>query len=228
VQKRGAGQATLSSVIWNAMAGFGVGWIVHRVPFHRSARVTVMLRLLLELPTAVQAEGEAQETVLKLPPPAAGLGDGTMRHFTPFHCSARVPRSDPPTARHSDGPVQATPCRAANWVPGGFGVGWMRHAVPFQRSASVVVCPELSKESPVVVQADGEVQDIDPPTKTPCAPAGAGMGRVFQVLPFHRSASGDGLGVLGPEAPVAMQNERVGHDTAPKMLPRAPPGLGVG
>jgi hypothetical protein len=200
-----------------------VGWIVHLVPFHRSARVPEF-----EAPTPVQAEGEAQETVLKAPPPAAGLGDGTMRHFTPFHRSASVPWSDPPTARHSDGPVQATPCRAANWVPGGFGVGWMRHAVPFQRSASAVVCPELSKESPVVVQADGEVQDIDPPTKTPCAPAGAGMGRVFQVLPFHRSESGDGLGVLGPEAPVAMQNERVGQDTVPKMLPWAPRGLGVG
>jgi hypothetical protein len=223
VQKRRAGQATLSSVIWNATAGFGVGWMRHRVPFHRSARVPEF-----EAPTPVQAEDEAQETVLKPPPPAAGLGDGTMRHLTPFHRSASVPWSDPPTARHSDGPVQATPCRAANWVPGGFGVGWMRHAVPFQRSASVVACPELSKESPVVVQADGEVQDIDPPTKTPCAPAGAGMGRVFQVLPFHRSASGDGLGVLGPEAPVAMQNERVGQDTAPRMLPWAPPGLGVG
>src|SRR5215467_11216344 len=229
MQKRRAGQATLSSVGWNATAGFGVGWIAHRVPFHRSASVpTTLPELSVEAPTPVQAEGEAQETVLKPPPPVAGVGDGTMRHFTPFHRSASVPWSDPPTARHSDGPVQATPCRAANWVPGGFGVGWMRHARPFQRSASVVASPELSKESPVVVQADGEVQDIDPPTNTPCAPAGAGMGSVFQVLPFHRSASGDGLGVLGPEAPVAMQNERIRQDTAPRMLPWDPPGLGVG
>jgi hypothetical protein len=60
--------------------------------------------------------------------------------------------------------------RAANWAPGGFGVGWMRHAVPFQRSASAVVCPELSKESPVVVQADGEVQDTDPPDEDTLRP----------------------------------------------------------
>ena len=169
---------------------------------------------------------------MKPPPPPAGLADGTMRHVSPSHRSARVLLlgvGGPvfPTARHADGPLQATPPRAAPWAPGGFGVGWMRHALPFQRSASVVASPELSTEAPVVVHADGDVQDTEP-MKTPCAPAGAGMGRVFQVLPFHRSASGFGWGVLGPEPPLAIQNEAVGHDTPPKLLPRAPPGLGVG
>jgi len=202
-----------------------VGWIVHRVPFHRSARVVPEF----EAPTAVQAEGAEQETA-RNPPPVAGLGDGTMRHFTPFHRSASVATGFPalsvraPTAMQVDGPVQATPpSRVAPWAPGGFGVGWMRHAVPFQRSASVVPIPELSKETPVVVQAEGEVQDTGP-MKTACAPAGAGMGRILQAVPFHRSASG--LGCPGP--PMAMQNDPVRHDTPPKTLPCAPEGVGVG
>jgi len=99
----------------------------------------------------------------------------------------------------------------------------MRHALPFQRSASVVPIPELSKETPVVVQAEGEVQDTGP-IKTTCAPAGAGMGRMLQVLPFQRSASGFGC----PGPPMAMQNDPVGHDTPPKRLPGAPLGAGVG
>jgi hypothetical protein len=103
----------------------------------------------------------------------------------------------------------------------------MRHARPFQRSASVVARPELFMESPVVVHAEGDVQDTWP-MKTACAPAGAGMGRIFQVLPFHRSASGVGLGPVMPEPPMAIQNESVRQDTPPKLLPADPEGVGVG
>ena len=136
--------------------------MLHLVPFHRSARVPEF-----ENPTLVQAEDEAQETALKVPPPAAGLGDGTMRHVTPFHRSARVlalgvKGLEAPTARHADGPVQATPIRAAPWAPGGFGVGWMCHTRPFHRSATVVPILEGPKETPVVVQAEGDVQDTGP------------------------------------------------------------------
>ena len=171
-----------------------MAWIVHRVPFHRSARVPEF-----ENPTPVQAEGEAQETALNAPPPAAGLGEGTMRHAVPSHRSASVAAGFPalsvraPTAVQADADVHDTPLSRA--LPcGGLGVAWMAHFVPFQRSASVA-SPELSKESPVVVQAEGEVQDTEP-MEAPCAPAGAGMGRILQVVPFHRSASGIGLGVL--------------------------------
>jgi uncharacterized Zn-binding protein involved in type VI secretion len=59
--------------------------MVHPVPFHRSARVVPEF----EVPTAVQAEGAAQETALSSPP-VAGLGDGTMCHVTPSHRSANV------------------------------------------------------------------------------------------------------------------------------------------
>jgi hypothetical protein len=209
-----------------------VAWMLHRVPFQRSARDVIAPELLTARPTAVHAEAEAQDTVLKPPPPPAGLADGTMRHVTPSQRSARVlllGMGGPvfPTVRHADGPVQATPPREAPWAPGGFGVGWMCHTLPFQRSASVLASPELSTENPVVVHADGDVQDTEP-MMTPCAPAGVGTGRIFQVVPFQASASGDGLGVLSPEAPVAMQNAPVGHDTPPRPLPGAPPGLGVG
>jgi hypothetical protein len=57
------------------------------VPFHRSAKVPEF-----ELPTAMQAEAEVQATPDRPPPPAEGLGDGTMRHVTPFHRSAKVTR----------------------------------------------------------------------------------------------------------------------------------------
>jgi hypothetical protein len=45
-------------------AGLGVGWTRHLVPFHRSARVVTGP----ELPTAVHADAEMQDTPLrKLP-----------------------------------------------------------------------------------------------------------------------------------------------------------------
>jgi hypothetical protein len=103
----------------------------------------------------------------------------------------------------------------------------MCHALPFHRSATVAPIPELLKETPVVVHAEGEVQDTGP-MRIPCALAGAGIGRIVQVLPFHRSASGCGVGVLRAEPPMAMQNDPVGHDTPPSWTPGGPGGLGVG
>jgi hypothetical protein len=59
--------------------------MTHRAPFHRSARVPAF-----EVPTAVQAEAEEQETPNKIPPPEEGLGVGWMDHLVPSHRSARV------------------------------------------------------------------------------------------------------------------------------------------
>ena len=131
-----------------------------------------------------------------------------------------------PTARHADGPVQATPIRAAPWAPGGFGVGWMCHTRPFHRSATVVPIPEGPKETPVVVQAEGDVQDTGP-MMTPSAPAGDGMGRIFQVWPFQRSASGFGLGVLRPEPPNGHAERSGGARHAAEADARRPRGIGV-
>jgi len=119
-----------------------------------------------------------------------------MRHLVPSHRSASVGPTGLsalltafPTAVQAEGPVQSTPGRLANWTPGGLGVGWMRHLVPFQRSATVCTIPVAECCSPVVVQADGEVQDISP-RKVCTAPGGLGVGRMAHFFPFHRSASG--------------------------------------
>jgi signal transduction histidine kinase len=63
VHEPGAGQATLSSVIWNDMAGLGVGWMLQLVPFHRSASASEF-----EPPTAAQADlhDGAQQRLLAL------------------------------------------------------------------------------------------------------------------------------------------------------------------
>jgi hypothetical protein len=94
-----------------------------------------------------------------------------------------------PTARQADGPVQAAPDKDANGTFGGLGVGWMCQVVPFQRSATVCTIPVAECCSPVVMQANREVQDT-PPRKVCTAPAGLGMGKMAHFFPFHRSASG--------------------------------------
>ena len=57
----------------------------HRAPSHRSTR-----SFEAEVPTAVQAEAEAQETPNNTPPPEEGFGVAWMDHRVPFHRSARV------------------------------------------------------------------------------------------------------------------------------------------
>jgi len=121
--------------------GLGVGWMLQRVPSHRSARVPAA-----ELPTAVQAEAETHDTLLRAPPPA-GLGVGWMVQVVPFHRSATA-RTVPavvvlaPTDVHADGAVHATPSRPLSAIPDGLGVGRMRHEVPFHCSARFTPMPE--------------------------------------------------------------------------------------
>jgi hypothetical protein len=120
--------------------GLGVAWIDHRVPFHRSASGPAP-----ELPTAVHADAEVQDTPFR-PPPWDRLGVGWIRHRVPSHRSARAREAPPmmpcPTAVHADGVLQATPNRALIVALAGLGVGRMRHEVPFHRSASVTPAPE--------------------------------------------------------------------------------------
>jgi hypothetical protein len=91
--------------------GLGVGWMLHRLPFHRSATVPAF-----EFPTAVHAEGDVHATPFRMPPPWAGLGVGWMRHRLPSHRSASGWDSPAwlmlfPTAVRADGAVQETPNR---------------------------------------------------------------------------------------------------------------------
>jgi hypothetical protein len=57
---------TLISSGFVAPAGVGMGWIAQAVPFHRSATVKEALagKLVLEVPTAVQAVAEVHDTLI--------------------------------------------------------------------------------------------------------------------------------------------------------------------
>jgi hypothetical protein len=62
MQDLGDVQATLNRPLAAAPARLGVDWMAHVVPFQCSARVTGVLRLLIELPAAVQAEADVHDT----------------------------------------------------------------------------------------------------------------------------------------------------------------------
>src|SRR5215469_5268694 len=107
-------------------SGFGEAWIIHLVPFHRSAR----LAFANEPPTAVQAEGAVQATPSRRTPlTPAGLGVGWMLQRVPFQRSASVARGLPelstlaPTAVQADGEGHASQFRMPLPGEGGFGVG---------------------------------------------------------------------------------------------------------
>jgi hypothetical protein len=58
-------QATPNSPLAAAPGLLGVDWIAHRVPFHRWAKVTGVLRLLIELPTVTQAAADVHDTAFR-------------------------------------------------------------------------------------------------------------------------------------------------------------------
>src|SRR5213080_263950 len=127
----------------------GTGWMDHEVPSHRSAKAP--------LPTAVQALGEAHDTLLSCAPPVAGVAG--IDHEVPSQASTSgAPLLSLPTAIQAVAEPQDTPARKPpNCL---LGVGWMDQVVPFQRSASVRgLPPESSTEVPTAVQALAEVQD---------------------------------------------------------------------
>ena len=133
--------------------------MVHLVPFHRSARVPAF-----ELPTAVQADADVQDTPFRKPLPGGGLGVASMVHLVPFHRSARA-RGTPavvvlaPTAMQAEEEVQATPSRPLSAIPEGLGVGRMRHEVPFHCSARLTPMPEALTYVPTAMHDRAVGQD---------------------------------------------------------------------
>src|SRR6266700_5922717 len=209
-------------------AGLGVGWMRQRVPFHRSASVPIGLpEASVRAPTAMQTEGDVHATPLRKPPGDEGAGTGWIRHFVPFHRSAKTPTGVPellkefPVAVQADDDVQDKPNRALPCAPGGLGVGWRRHREPSHRSASVPVkSPELSVRAPTAAQATADVQDTlarPPPARR------LGVGWMRHFAPSHRSARG-----RFAASPVAVQADGDVQDTLPSWLGAAPAGLGVG
>ena len=120
----------------------------HRVPSHRSARGWDSPARVMLAPTAVHADGAAQETPdRELTAAPRGLGVGWMRHVLPFHRSARVTPTPEaltyvPTAVHEAAPVQD--CRNS-WPVGtrGFGLGVIDQPVP-EALAGVARVPTTS------------------------------------------------------------------------------------
>jgi hypothetical protein len=58
-------QATPNSPLAAAPGRLGVDWMAHVLPFQCSAKVTGVLRLLIELPTVVQAEADGHDTAFR-------------------------------------------------------------------------------------------------------------------------------------------------------------------
>src|SRR5262249_19087681 len=82
-------QATPDSSAPRVPAGFGVAWMLHLLPFPRSAMVTKVPEAFRAPATAVQAEAEVQEMEFRKVACAPGrCGIGTTLHLVPFHRSA--------------------------------------------------------------------------------------------------------------------------------------------
>jgi hypothetical protein len=182
----------------------GVGWMVHFIPFHRSAAPRSA--------TAVQATVDVQDTAAR-PPPGDGLGVRWMAQLLPFHRSAsvRTPAGPPPTATQNEADMHVTP---PNKLPGaGLGVGWMAQLRPFHRSARVATgFPALSRRPPTATQNEADVHAT--PVKLPADPEGLGVAWIVQSSPFHRSASAPAF-----DAPTATQSVSEAQETAFRFAP---------
>jgi len=170
----------------------------------------------------VQAEDDVHDTAFrKLNCAPDGLGVGWMAHLVPFHCSAKVPEFEAPTAVQAKDDVHDTAFRKLNCAPDGLGVGWMAHLVPFHCSAKV---PEF--EAPTAVHAEGKVQAT--PNRAPPPAEGLGVAWMRHWVPFHRSARGLEAPWLLTAWPTAVHAEGDEQDTLISALSLAPSGLGVG
>ena len=88
VQAEGPVQATPRSCAPWVPAGLGVGWLLQRVPFQRSATVTGVPEALIANPTVVHAVAEVQSTdCSRVASAPGGGGIGTTLHRVPFHRS---------------------------------------------------------------------------------------------------------------------------------------------
>src|SRR5215831_19849304 len=96
VQAPGTAQETVNSSARTVPGGTGVACSRQRVPSHFSANPPGGEKsLAASTPTAVQARGEVQETLLSwLRPRVIGFGLGWTRQAVPFQISARF--SGPP------------------------------------------------------------------------------------------------------------------------------------
>src|SRR6516165_6347768 len=224
------GQATAFESRRYAPTGVGVGWMRHRVPFHRSARVWWERHTGKgqAIPVPVQADSEVQDTLdRKSPCVPGGLGVDCTVQVVPVSRSASVPAFVPPTAMHAVTDWHQTPLRPPGvcWV----GVRWTVHREPSHRSANVPVgLSEESAEAPTPMQAAG-AGHATPMKRLLGGLDGVGADTSLQAWPFQRSARTNCLPVpVGFEVPTAMQLDAEAHETAVNPGACAPAGFGVG
>jgi hypothetical protein len=169
-------QDTSPSTLNIAPLGFGLGWMLHVVPFHCSTSVASVLVASVK-PTAVHAVADEHETSVSKADTPVGFAVVSIVQAVPFHLSARVvavPLAELlPTAVQAVAAVHETRRRRLVWAPAGLGVGTMVHAVPFQVSASVAWLEPL----PLPPTAKHDVDDVHarPPSALPVAPVGLGV-----------------------------------------------------
>ena len=207
------------------------GWIVHVVPFHRSARPDESFAWAEDSldPTASHAVAEMQDTACKLLMAApVGFGVVWIVHAAPFQRSAKVrkvlPSLHAPTAVQAAAEVHETPLNEDLTAPVGTWVDSSDHVVPFQRSAKVVEAKELFSQKPTALQAVADVHDT-PLSSIEEAPLTVGTVWIPQVVPFQRSANAT---VPVPfELPTAVQAVADVHETPSRLEVLAPVGFCV-
>jgi len=82
-------ETPLNSVLLEEKAGL-VGWIVHFVPFQRSASACTGWGNDAEVPTAVHALAAVHDTALRSPVAPGGLGVGVIDHVGPGDPGGRL------------------------------------------------------------------------------------------------------------------------------------------
>lgn len=183
---------TLCRPAASVSAGLGVCWIFQLEPFQRSANGRSVSKLVSYVPTAIQFVAVVHAIPSKRLICGLGLGVDWTFQLLPFQRSASVrPRpslSNLPTAVQAVADVQLTPSSSAEVVPVGTEVGWIFQLVPFHRSASGSE-PELVRCSPTAVHEVADVHDTPRSRRLSSVSAGLGVGWIFQLLPFHRSAN---------------------------------------
>jgi hypothetical protein len=139
MQNRFDVHAMLPSPLKCLPAGAGMRWILHLVPFQRSARTPES-----DWPTAKHSDSDAHDTAFRETPGTVGIG--WFCHLVPFQCCATadlIPSVGPavPTAKQLEVDGQATPFSWVSAAPTGFGLSWSRHLLPSHRCAIVSGVP---------------------------------------------------------------------------------------
>jgi hypothetical protein len=216
---------------------FGLGTIDHPDPSHDSIKVPPGTVSADALPTAVQADGELQDTPNRaLSWVGEVLGLATMDHTEPFHdsisvCSVNAPMLYMPTAKQADGPLHDTPYRALLKADGTLGLARMDHTEPFHDSVSVFVevpAEVLVLSAPTAVHADGELHDTASNTSLSVGDV-LGLGTMDHTEPFHDSISVcEERGGSTLENPTAVHAAGPLHDTLFRKFVGAKATLGLG